>query len=317
MQAEPLVSVIVPAFNAERWISETLRSVLSQTHASLQVIVVDDGSTDATAEKVCSFSDARISLISQANQGAAAARNRGLGLASGDLIQFLDADDILGPDKIEQQVAALRAQEPNTIASGWWGRFPADFGGPNDFSESVWQTRDPVEWLISSFSGGGMMQTAAWLTPRRVVEAAGPWNEALTLHDDGEFFTRVLLAADRNLFVAKAKVFYRDVPGSLSRLRNPKAIESALMVCQLQHRHLLARCDTTASRRALATQYARFIYEHECYAPDLAFEARKSLADLGVEPNSSIGGQAFRLVSATLGFDHALRLRSVVGGVIG
>ena len=96
----PLVSVIVPAYNAGPWIGEAVRSVLAQTHRDLELIVVNDGSTDDTMAQVLAFDDARVRIVDQANAGVSAARNMGLAMAKGDLICFMDGDDAMLPDNI-------------------------------------------------------------------------------------------------------------------------------------------------------------------------------------------------------------------------
>jgi glycosyltransferase involved in cell wall biosynthesis len=104
-----LVSVVIPAFNAQDVIGETLRSVRSQTHCNLEIIVVDDGSTDRTVEVVQAHiaADSRVTLFSQSNQGVAQARNSGWQRAASDLIAFVDADDLWAPTKIERQLEVL------------------------------------------------------------------------------------------------------------------------------------------------------------------------------------------------------------------
>ena len=104
--SNPLVSVVIPAYNAQRWIEETLKSVLNQTYRNLEIIVVDDGSSDATVDVVRAMVevDARIALVSQENGGVGSARNHGIRLASGAYVAPLDADDLWHPDKIEKQL---------------------------------------------------------------------------------------------------------------------------------------------------------------------------------------------------------------------
>ncbi len=111
----PLVSVVIPAFNAARTIGQTLDSITSQTYRSLDIIVVDDGSTDETAAiaRHACRSDARMRVITQPNGGVAAARNAGIRASSGAFVAFIDADDLWHPRKIEMQVAALLAEETN------------------------------------------------------------------------------------------------------------------------------------------------------------------------------------------------------------
>jgi glycosyltransferase involved in cell wall biosynthesis len=100
----PLVSILIPAFNAEKWIGDTIKSAIGQTWPRKEIIVVDDGSSDRTAEVARQFSSTDVLVETQQNQGAAAARNRALSLSQGDYIQWLDADDLLSPDKVAQQI---------------------------------------------------------------------------------------------------------------------------------------------------------------------------------------------------------------------
>jgi glycosyltransferase involved in cell wall biosynthesis len=116
MMNEPLVSVIIPVYNSECYLSEAIESVLSQTYRSLELIVVDDGSTDRTRDIALSFPE--LIYIYQANSGTSAARNRGIHVAKGDYIAFLDADDLWLPDKITLQIAAFIFDPKLDIVTG-------------------------------------------------------------------------------------------------------------------------------------------------------------------------------------------------------
>ena len=105
----PLISTIVPVFNGERYLGEALDSIWAQTYRPLEIIVVNDGSTDGTAKVVGSYRE-RVQYIQQANKGPAAARNLGISKAGGDFIAFLDADDVWHPEKLERQMARFRAR---------------------------------------------------------------------------------------------------------------------------------------------------------------------------------------------------------------
>jgi len=121
----PRVSVLIPSFNAARWLPETLGSVIAQTWREIEIVVIDDGSTDGSLEIAQTYAARYPRLIrvgAQANAGAAAARNHGLRLATGDLIKFLDADDLISPTSIESQVERLHGH-PGHLAHGIWGRF--------------------------------------------------------------------------------------------------------------------------------------------------------------------------------------------------
>src|SRR5947207_14277041 len=97
---KPLVSILIPGYNAERWIGDSIRSALAQTWPRKEIIIVDDGSRDRTLSVAQQFACGNVLVVSQPNQGASAARNKGYELCQGDYIQWLDADDLLSADKV-------------------------------------------------------------------------------------------------------------------------------------------------------------------------------------------------------------------------
>ncbi|HEX3627758.1 MAG TPA: glycosyltransferase family A protein, partial [Verrucomicrobiae bacterium] len=121
---KPLVSVLIPAYNAEKWIAETIASALGQTWPNKEIIVVDDGSTDRTLSVVRQFTSKSVNVVSQTNRGAAAARNKAYSLSQGDYIQWMDADDLLSPDKIARQMEAVEQfPDRRKMISCGWGSF--------------------------------------------------------------------------------------------------------------------------------------------------------------------------------------------------
>src|SRR5262245_59273659 len=129
LTSAPLVSVIIAAYNAERYIRTTCLSVLNQTYSAIEIIVIDDGSTDRTAAIVQALADAdpRIRLVRQANRGTAAARNRAIAEARGEFIAPVDADDLWHPTKLERQVRRLQACGADTgMVYCWWAWIDAN-----------------------------------------------------------------------------------------------------------------------------------------------------------------------------------------------
>jgi glycosyltransferase involved in cell wall biosynthesis len=306
----PLVSIIIPCYNASRWIDDALSSALSQTWPRCEVIAIDDGSTDDSLERLQRFASKGVVVLSQPNRGAAAARNVGLAAAHGDYVQFLDADDLLSRDKIELQIVALSGS-PNTLASCSWGRFTSNPEESTFVPEAVWTDADPITWLVTSAIGGGMMHPAAWLVPRDVLLRSGHWDERLSLNDDGEFFTRVLVSSSRVTFVAKARTHYRSaIATSLSKQRTDAAWESALLAAQLSTSRLLDAERTPRTTRAAADIFTRFSYDAYIYRRDLSNIAQKAALELGGSPLPPPGGPLFRVLARAVGWKLAMRAKA-------
>lgn len=211
-QPTPLVSILIPAYNAQDWIADTIRSAVAQTWPNKEIIIVDDGSQDGTVSIARQFASRQVSVVSKSNEGAAAARNEALALSQGDYIQWLDADDILAPDKIERQLSAVRSSsDRRTLLSSPWAHFAYRPHRAKFVSTSLWADLTPVEWLLRKMGENLHMQTATWLTSRELSQIAGPWDTRLLVDDDGEYFCRVLLASDGVRFVPEGRIFYRSV----------------------------------------------------------------------------------------------------------
>lgn len=257
----PLVSILIPCRNAVSTLSETLESALAQAGIEKEIIVVDDGSTDGSLHLARSFESLGVRVIEGPRINASAARNRALQASRGDYIQYLDADDLLGPEKIRKQIDLLE-NHPDCVASARWGRFRqamADAVFANDDQLHDWT---PVDWLVAQCGHLRMMHPAAWLTPRALVEQAGLWDERLTLNDDGEYFSRVLRNARAILCVPSVTTYYRSSHGtSLSGSRGRRAFESLWLSLRQTGDNLLALENSPETRQAVADLYQRFVYQ--------------------------------------------------------
>jgi glycosyltransferase involved in cell wall biosynthesis len=146
---KPLVSILIPAYNSEKWLAYTLQSAVAQTWERKEIIVVDDGSTDRTAEMARRFASKEVKVVSTANGGLSAAVNHAFQLCQGDYIQELDSDDLLSPDKIERQLAALREGDSKRILlSSPWAYFYYRTSHARFIPNSLWHDLSPVEWLL-------------------------------------------------------------------------------------------------------------------------------------------------------------------------
>ena len=306
----PLVSILIPSYNAAPWLGATLESALAQTWPQCEIIVVDDGSTDDSLALARSFEHRGVRVLAQRNAGAAAARNAALSASRGAWLQFLDADDLLAPDKISRQLAL-----PTSVLTGdyilacTWSRFkrsPADA----DFTPQPLCTDfDPVAFAVTKMEGNVMMHPAAWLVPRTLAGRAGPWEESLSLDDDGEYFTRLVLLSRGVRHCAPAVSFYRSqIAGSLSGANSARAWVSAFRSIELTVGRLRALDDSPAVRLACATAFQRYIYEAYPLAPDCLARAASYVTDLGGSTLLPEGGPKFQFARRLLGWRLAKRL---------
>ena len=304
------VSVIIPLHNSEAYITQTIDSCLSQTHHNIEIIVIENGSTDQGYQVVKSIDDKRLSVFQISTPNAAAARNYGYQKAKGAYIVFLDADDVMASNKIELQLKALSKKPEGWVACCAWAKFKTNTKEAIITPQEVWQMQNPVTWLVTSWMGGGMMIPGCWLIPKPIIEKAGLWGENLSLHDDGEFMCRVLLASKGNVFVENTVVYYRLVASSLSRQNQSyRAAKSALEVCESYRKQVLFVKDSPRVRQALAYNYRRFMYEFHPKHKDLLQQAKQSIQTLDVKNLPLIGGENFKKLTKIVGFYNALSLR--------
>lgn len=283
---KPLVSILIPAYNAEKWIAETLRSAIAQTWENTEIIVVDDGSKDGTLEVAKSFESDRVRVFTQKNQGASAARNTAFSLSHGDFIQWLDADDLLSPDKISLQMAALDRRLSNrTLLSSGWGRFFYRPSQAEFVPTNLWCDLTPTEWLTRKMEENLHMQTGTWLVSRELTEAAGPWHTALLSDDDGEYFCRVLQASDGVLFVPGAKVYYRAAgSSSLSYIgMSTKKMDAQWHSMELHIKTLLSLEDSPRTHKACVQYIQNWLVFFYPGKTDLVEKARAMAKSLGGE----------------------------------
>lgn len=188
----PLVSVIMPAYNVEPYIGDAIRSTLAQTFTDFELIVVDDGSKDGTAEVVKELArqDRRVSLVQQANRGLAGARNSAMRAARGEYFALLDSDDMWDPQYLEAQLALLDARPAVDIVTGngWY------LGGPRHGQVArpyPDPRRDPE---LASIIGDEWSVFIMSVFRRRVYTEIGPFDESMRSNEDYDFWLRAALA---------------------------------------------------------------------------------------------------------------------------
>lgn len=209
MLAEKLkVSVVIPAYNRRHTIEATLQSLINQTYRPLEVIVVDDGSSDGTWELLqnLKFTDVEFKPIRQENAGAAAARNTGIKASTGELLQFLDSDDLLDHNKLSKQVAVFEKQPEVDVTYGHWKM------GKSEISCQPYEAKqhaDMVTALLSKY----WHPNFSYLFRRKTVFDAGLWDASLKINDDFDFALKVAMTEVRFALVPINTGLYLWHPG--------------------------------------------------------------------------------------------------------
>jgi glycosyltransferase involved in cell wall biosynthesis len=268
MNSAPLISVIIPCYNAASFLRETLESVFCQTLQDFEVIAIDDGSTDDTASIIRSFSS-RIRAEFGANRGASAARNIGTSLALGKFIQYLDADDLLLPDALEKRVDALTTSGADVAYSDWQRLEEGEDGNfylGNIVARQIEDIHaDPQIAMFTDF----WAPPAALLYHSCIVKAIGSWNETLPIIQDARFLLDAALVGGKFIHVPSVGANYRvqKAAYSLSRRNPAKFIDDCFNnACQVQEIWKANGDINLEHRIALMKVYgqvARFYFEYD------------------------------------------------------
>ena len=315
---KPLVSILIPAFNAERWIADTIRSALGQTWQRKEIVIVDDGSTDRTVAIARQFASQNVAVITQENQGAAATRNRALNLSQGDFIQWLDADDLLSPEKVAKQMElAVECGSNRTLFSSGWGYFAHRIDRAAFSPTSLWNDLSPVEWLLRKLRENLHMQTATWLVSRDLTEAAGPWDTRLLSDDDGEYFCRVILASDAIRFVPAARVFYRISPSTrLSYIGYSDRKKDAMLLSMHLHvAYIRSLEDSNRVRGACIKYLQNWLINFYPERPDIVEDLKDLARSLGGQLEQPRLRWKYAWITPLLGFHAAKRAQVGLPGL--
>lgn len=311
---KPLISIIIPVYNSEKYIKETIQSCLNQTYTNLEIIIVNDGSTDKSEEIIHGFKDTRIKYFKIANSGPCYARNFGIKNATGDLFQFLDADDILENRKLEFQVIRHRTNGDEIVYSGVMGfiindqkNLEPDF----DFYYKKLQVEEYFRVMFNHF--GKYYTTGMWLIPRSLIEKTHGWDEKVLINNDGEYFSRIILLSNGIVFCPGAVFYYRrDVPMSISKGFNSKKIYESWLYsysCYAKYFQFFLGQNSAneLGREALSVYYCNSYPNY----PDLLHRCKQQIRELGYHSPAAHGGKTFKIISNLIGVDNALKLRTL------
>jgi len=260
--SSPLVSIIIPCFNGEKLVADAIRSALAQTYENKEIIVVDDGSSDGSLSVIRSFGD-RVRVVTGRNQGGSAARNEGLKVARGGLIQFLDADDQLHPEKLAEQVPVLQKSDATMVYSDWqeW-----DINNPQRVLQfQVIPSSDNPILVALQFQN---IQTNASIHRKETLEKIGGFRTDLPCCQERDLVLRLACAGARFHHLPKVLHTVRRCPDSVSsdQLKVLRWMRTLLMdqYRELSHLGKLTPEVSRAFAALLARQGRALIRHGEC-----------------------------------------------------
>ena len=296
----PDISIVIPAYNVERYVAAALNSALAQRHVAAEIVVVDDGSIDATMDRIRSVGDdPRLRVIAQANQGPSGARNTALRAACGRYVGFLDGDDLWEPDKAARHVALMDARPDLDLSYSWWRVIDGDgrvTGRRNRTrAENLPRGMSFEGLLVANFTG-----TASTVVCRKAaLDAVGGFDEQLTSNVDLDVWLRIAARRDGNIgLVEEVLTSYRmhgaQITGNWSRMKAnwEKVLEKARAAAPAR----VAGVETVA--RALLSRYLAYLaYEQRDY-----LAARRMMLDAWAKAPRAVAGDArVWLISAAIG----------------
>lgn len=210
---QPLVSVIIPCYNREKYVSEAIDSVLAQSYPNIEIVVVDDGSTDNSVEVVKSYNE-RVNLVEQENKGSSAARNTGIQNSHGELLIFLDSDDYISSDLISEQIQAFYRWPDAGVFCANWAYFID--GLLSEVIACDWPTEPeiPLEKLITEH----LPFPACLMYTRKYVDLAGGFDEKMRNNTDCDFLIRAVLKGAKMVRSGgKGYAVYRPTTNSITK----------------------------------------------------------------------------------------------------
>lgn len=267
----PTVSVVIPTFNCAAYIRETIDSVLNQTASGVELIVVDDGSTDETVEFVRGYGD-RVRLFVQANARVCAARNKGIAAATGRFICLLDHDDYWFPDKLERELREFDAQPElgvvTSVAIRWYQNADGSYPAPASFDRSPYPDEIAQEhsgWVYHHLLYDAFMLTSASIFRREVFERCGDFDVNLPYSEDWDMWLRISREYQFRM-LRRPTTLYRQHPNQGSRAVRPIDYRTNLLIAAAAKWGLQSKdgqsIDPALFSRQLAKYHAEFAFGH-------------------------------------------------------
>lgn len=322
--SKPLVSIIIPVYNAGKYLDATIQCAIEQTWSNKEIIIIDDGSTDNSLSIAKQYQSLPfVHVFTQKNKGSGATRNKGIAKAKGEYIQFLDADDLLSANKIESQIKLLIPNNGKIAICSTVHFFENENPytlTPSAYEDSfLYETNNPVEFIINLYGGNNnrasMIQTNTWLVPSDIIHKAGNWSEFYSPDDDGEFFCRVVLACKGIVYAQDCFNYYRKyhINTNLASMKTKAAIEGKFKSFLLKREYLLSVSNTTSAKKAIANTAMGLAIESYLVDNTITASLLQIVKDSGgTDYIPVMGGSIIEFVKKIFGWKTAKKLQAIV-----
>jgi glycosyltransferase involved in cell wall biosynthesis len=310
------ISIIIPYYNNEDTIRETLNSLENQEFTNFEVILIEDKNSIPTKAEILNkkYTYSFKYFKNLAKAGASSNRNLGIYESKGKFLQFLDADDFISNNKLKSQIELIKEKE-SAISICRWGIFNKTIADYVENDPTLFRNWDPINYL-SKLNGEFNMLTPihSYLIPKRLLKLAGIWNEDITLGDDGEFMNRVIAKCSEIVFSNEATVYYRR--GNVNSLSHQTNMISALSnyKCAKSYDNLILNefPNNSVLINSVIRKYNLFFYWSYLRFPELAEKVEKDVKKLNGKINMEIGTRISKLGQKILGVKLYLKFRSYI-----
>ncbi|WP_207532702.1 glycosyltransferase family 2 protein [Desertivirga arenae] len=311
----PLVSFCIPCHNTERFVGETIECLLKQSYRNIEIVVIDDHSTDNSFSVIDSYKKVyhdRIVLEKSLKKGASAARNQAYNLSKGDFVVFFDSDDLVNPHYVSEQLSALKYSTDSVVISKWGRFYDNDL---NTYKEDLFIVKRNLsfhQWVLEHWTDvSHTTPPGRLLIPRKIIEVSGGWNEDLSLNDDFEFFTRIFCNSKNIIYNNDSTFYYRSGIGGLSSKKSDKAYFSYFQSIKISIEKTKETLgEENALRRAYANIWKMFIYEVYPRLPELTIIAENEIKQLGGATIKFPAGRKTKALVALLGWKVVKKIKT-------
>lgn len=304
-----MISILIPLYNAAPFVGRTVENCLGQSCKDIEVVIVDDHSTDNSLQIARRYESDRVRVLQNPHKGGNSARNHAFRESHGEYVKFLDADDYCSERMLERQLARLeRDGTPMSVAFSpirmWHEDTDEWLIPPHEIDHDY---EPGINLLLDIWRGKGWRCPHCHLMHRRLVDRAGLWDETIKKNQDGEFFSRIYAAADKALAVPEEYAVWTQQKNGVHTKMSLRAVNSATDALEKIARLILGCRDDEETRGMCNRYFGGFLYENYAKNPDMLSHFEYVARQLGLKP-ALPQRKALKLLGSVMGWKMALRV---------